>query len=228
MSANTRTGTATARRSFLARLAAGIGGGAAALSASPAAARTRNFKATRHAADDWLDTLGTQHRFIFDTTTTAGFTSAMLFANNYLTANQSGYGLTDSDSGVVIVARHLSTAYGYSDAMWAKYGTVLAARALPPDSAGKTPTANPFNNAAPDQPTRGVTVTALVGRGVHFAVCGMATRFVAGQIAKATSGNAETIQAELAANLVPNAHLVAAGILAVNRAQERGYTLATA
>jgi hypothetical protein len=32
---------------------------------------------------------------------------------------------------------------------------------------------------------------------------------------------------ELTANLVGNAHLVAAGIVAVNRAQERGYTLAT-
>jgi len=29
------------------------------------------------------------------------------------------------------------------------------------------------------------------------------------------------------ANLVPNSHMVAAGIVAVNRAQERGYTLAT-
>ena len=33
---------------------------------------------------------------------------------------------------------------------------------------------------------------------------------------------------ELAANLVPNSHMVAAGIVAVNRAQERGFTLVTA
>ena len=33
---------------------------------------------------------------------------------------------------------------------------------------------------------------------------------------------------EIAANLLGNAPLVAAGIVAVNRAQERGYTIATA
>jgi hypothetical protein len=33
---------------------------------------------------------------------------------------------------------------------------------------------------------------------------------------------------ELSANLIPNGHLVAAGVVAVNRAQEYGYTLLTA
>jgi hypothetical protein len=41
-------------------------------------------------------------------------------------------------------------------------------------------------------------------------------------------GSAGSIYNEIAANRVGNAHLVAAGIVAVNRAQERGYTLATA
>lgn len=221
-----RTERATARRSFLARLAAGIGaGGAALVAGTPVAARVpKAFTPRRHAADDWLDTLGTQHRFVFDTTTTAAFSDALRFANNFLNANQSGYGLKDADSGVVIVARHFSTPYAYNDALWAKYGATLATFANPGTPVGKAPTANPFHDAT----TVDVVVGALITRGAHLAVCGMATRFLAGQIAKTTNGNAETIQAELAANLVPNAHLMAAGILAVNRAQERGYTLATA
>jgi hypothetical protein len=56
----------------------------------------------------------------------------------------------------------------------------------------------------------------------------MATRFISGQLAQATGANADTVYNELTANLVGNSHLVAAGILAVNRAQERGYTLASA
>ena len=218
-----------ARRSFLSRLTAGLG--LAGLAAAPGIAQAQGqsaYRPTRHKEDDWLDTLGTQHRFVFDTTTTAAFLNALPFANNFLTANQTGYGLKDSDSGVVIVARHLSTAYGYNDAMWAKYGATLAARASVPDSAGTAPTQNPFNNVALDLTTRGITVKSLADRGVHFAVCGMATRFLAGQIAQATGGNADAVNAELAANLVTNAHLMAAGIVAVNRAQERGYTLATA
>lgn len=226
MAANTRTGRATARRSFLARLAAGIGAGGAALAAgTPAAAQVpRAFTPRRHAEDDWLDTLGTQHRFVFDTTTTAAFSNTLRFANNFLNANQSGYGLKDEDSGVVIVARHLSTPYAYNDALWAKYGTTLSTFANPGAPVAKAPAANPFQDAT----TVNVVINALIKRGAHLAVCGMATRFLAGQLAKATSGNAETIQAEIAANLVPNAHLMAAGILAVNRAQERGYTLASA
>jgi hypothetical protein len=56
----------------------------------------------------------------------------------------------------------------------------------------------------------------------------MATHFFSDQIANATKGNAEAVYKELAANLIPNSHLVAAGVLATNRAQEYGYTLLTA
>lgn len=223
--AETRTPPASARRSFLARLAAGIGAGAAlALPASAAAQAPGGFKPARHREDNWLDTLGTQHRFVFDTATTPAFSDALRFANNFLIASQTGYGLKDSDSGIVIVARHFSTPYSYNDAIWAKYGLTLTTFANPGAPAVKVPAANPFS----DSSTVDVTVGALIKRGAHFAVCGMATRFIAGQVAKATGGNADTIYADIAANLVPNAHLMAAGILAVNRAQERGYTLATA
>jgi intracellular sulfur oxidation DsrE/DsrF family protein len=63
----------------------------------------------------------------------------------------------------------------------------------------------------------------MVGKGVHFAVCGAATHFIAGVIAKKTKAKADDVYAELAANLVANSHMVPAGIVAVNRAQERGY-----
>ena len=43
-----------------------------------------------------------------------------------------------------------------------------------------------------------------------------------------TGADSSAILAELSANLVPNARLAPAGILVVNRAQERGYSLVTA
>ena len=61
--------------------------------------------------------------------------------------------------------------------------------------------------------------------GTQFAVCKLSTRANASVIANATGGKAEEIFAEISANLIPNARLVPAGIVAVNRAQERGYTL---
>ena len=72
----------------------------------------------------------------------------------------------------------------------------------------------------------GVTVESLVKRGVHLAVCNRATHGLADMIAAETKGNAGQIYDEFVANLFPNAHIVPAGIVAVNRAQERGYTFA--
>jgi intracellular sulfur oxidation DsrE/DsrF family protein len=52
----------------------------------------------------------------------------------------------------------------------------------------------------------------------------MATRRLAGTIASAVGGNVDDINGELIANLVSNGRMVSAGIVAVNRAQERGYS----
>jgi len=73
-------------------------------------------------------------------------------------------------------------------------------------------------------PNLGNTIDAVVKRGTRFAVCDMATHFFAGQLAM-PGGNADAIYKELVANLIPNSHMVAAGVVAVNRAQEYGYTL---
>ena len=72
----------------------------------------------------------------------------------------------------------------------------------------------------------GTTIDDLIKRGVHFAVCDAATRFTAGQLALATKGDAAAIISDLKANTIANSHYVSAGIVATNRAQEKGYSLA--
>jgi intracellular sulfur oxidation DsrE/DsrF family protein len=68
----------------------------------------------------------------------------------------------------------------------------------------------------------------LLKRGAHLAVCQMASRAIAGSIARTAGVSADDVYKELASNLVMNAHLAPAGIVAVNRAQERGYTFVAA
>jgi intracellular sulfur oxidation DsrE/DsrF family protein len=70
----------------------------------------------------------------------------------------------------------------------------------------------------------GNTIPSLVQKNVQFAICNVATRFFAGAIAGRTKGNTDAIYSELATNLIPNSHLAAAGVVAVNRAQEYGYS----
>jgi len=221
------------RRSFLTRFSVGLAAFGAAFAQSersaaqpPAAQPATRWQPARHAQDDWLDRVPGQHRTVFDTTAPEGLGGAMLFANNLFVANQSGYGLTGSDVAVVIVLRHNSTPFAFSDAMWAKYGAVLAERSHIVDpKTGQAPTVN-INNAA-TAGNFGVTLSGLIGKGAHFAVCEMATRRIAGAIAQATGGDAAALFTELTGNLIGNAHMAAAGILAVTRAQERGYAFAS-
>ena len=204
------------RRSFLSRFAATFAATGAALAGTAAGLRAQSSSASswqpaRHPQDDWLGQLPGTHRFIFDSTTPDGFSSALLYANNYFTANQTGYGLKDSDLAVVIVARHHATQFAYNSTIWTKYRSELVKAA-----------------AVAELPDPSERLNGLLKRGIHLAVCQMATRRISGSIASSMGGNAERVYEELAANLVSNAHLVPAGIVAVNRAQERGYSLAHA
>lgn len=223
------------RRSFFARLNSGaaslaavaLGGVAMAQQKSTPAGR---WEPARHEKDDWLDQLPGKHRLIFDTTMFAGFGDALAFARNFMAVNRAEYGLENSDLAVVIVARHRSTPFGYNNAMWEKYGTPLATRAGFEDPKSKTaPKANVFNSGDYGNllTNRGTTLDSLSKEGVQFAVCSMATRAYAALAAETVGGNARAVFDELTSNLVSNARMVPAGIVAVNRAQERGYSLAS-
>jgi intracellular sulfur oxidation DsrE/DsrF family protein len=223
------------RRSFLTRLGAGVtvAGTSLATGVSLASGQSASsgFRPALHTQDDWMDKLPGKHRLVFDTTTPAGFGSAVAYANNYLVASKDGYGLNEQDHAIIIIARHFSTLFAYNDSMWAKYS-----KAMPPPTTlddPKTKQRPNFNllNAAgygPELPNLGTTIDVVTKKGVHFAVCQMATRVFSGMLAQGTGSTADAVYNDLVANLVTNSHLAAAGIVAVNRAQERGYTLSTA
>ncbi len=217
-----------ARRLFLTRLGAGAGVVGAAVASSPAALAQGSadspWRPARHAQDDWYDKIPGVHRFVFDTTSEDGMAWALQFANNYYAANEQAYGLKESDLAVVIIARHKSTTFAYNDAMWAKYGKEFAAQAEYVDAKTKqAPTVNVFM-ATGEGAVQAGKMNALIKKGAQFAVCAMSSRGISGRIAKMRGVDTDTIFKEISANLIPNARLVPAGILAVNRAQEHGYS----
>jgi hypothetical protein len=186
------------------------------------------WQPARHPQDDWLDQLPGKHRCFFDTTTVDALVDAILFAGNYYNVNKNTYGLENGELVVVIGVRHQSAPFGYNDAIWAKYGAALAERAKYTDpKSSQTPITNPYAPAAAGgaSGSRGGGLTALSGRGARISVCDLSTHGIAGLIAQKVGGKSDAIYAELAANLIGNARLVPAGILAVNRAQEHGYSL---
>jgi len=216
------------RRSMLSRL--GVTMAAFAVGTRSASAQTpaARFQAASHPEDAWLDAVPGKHRTYIDASTANGAGEAILYANNLYVANKSGYALPESDIVVVVGLRHFATVFAFTDAIWAKYGKLMSAPLSFTDPKTKQAPSSNLLTAADygmTLPNLGNTIQSVVSRGTRFAVCDMATHFFASQIAASTGGTADAVYKEFTANLIPNSHLMAAGVVAVNRAQERGYTL---
>jgi hypothetical protein len=217
------------RRSFMSRLA-----GTAALlglgqrempaeslppsSSSPAAQPPPSaaWQAARHAQDEWWDATPVKHRVVFDTWGTLNFPDALLFAGNYLRVNRDEYALADNDLSVVICVRHRTAPFAFNDAMWTKYGKVFSQRMQFTD---------PKTHKAPSSNLYATQISGLVKQGLQLAVCSLTTRAYTRLIAQESGGDAEGVFKELAANTLGNSHFVPAGVVAVTRAQERGYAI---
>lgn len=199
------------RRSFLGRIAA-IGaalGGTLAFPSRLAAAPIAEV----HPADAWLAAMKGKHKNIYDCTTAEAAPNGLFYARNFYVANTADpYKYADADLNIIVSFRHFATMFGFNDAMWAKYelGEMINVK-----ENGGIAKKNPQTQMASDLSKRGTVV----------AVCGLATKFFAGQLASKGKGSADAIEAELKANLVVStARVVAAGVVVTNRAQENGFT----
>ena len=220
-----------ARRSLMSGLGAAVA--AFALGSKTAKAQTPSgrFQPARHQEDAWLNAVPGKHRSFIDCATVNGAGEGILYANNLYVANSSGYKLPESDVAVVVCLRHFATVFAYNDTIWGKYGKAMSDLVQFTDPKTKqAPSTNLLNSAdyGMSMSNFGNTIPSVLKRGTHFAVCNMATTFISGQVAAAVKAEPEALYKEFAANLIPKSHLVAAGVVAVNRAQELGYTLLTA
>jgi hypothetical protein len=217
------------KRTLLRNIVAGLGLGAAAAASriSPASALEKSSPVSEP-QDRWLDELGSRHRQVFDTISSDGVARALTFAHTFYAANRDGYGIEPGELGVVMILRAGSTAFGFNDNMWTKYGTPFAKRYKLLDPTTKSaPVVNIYNAAdkAASLPTNGLTLDALGKLGGQFAICAVASRKLAEAVAQDTGGSGDAIFAEFRANIVQRARMVPAGIIAVNRAQEHNYAL---
>jgi intracellular sulfur oxidation DsrE/DsrF family protein len=215
--------TSIPRRFFVSRLALGAAalgttsGLACASPAPPAAASST----PPDELETWLATFKAANKCIYDCVQAPGASDGILFARNLLTLSNEKLGTKDADMSILVSFRHFATPFGYNDAMWAKYPPFAALLKFD-DPKTKKPAAR---NVPLHDEVEGFSDASLPGlkaRGVQFAVCGAATSFIAGMLAGKT-GDAKAIEAELAANLVPGARLVPAGVVVVQRAQKAGF-----
>ncbi len=217
----------TTKNSMVRRALMGLGlaGAAAAALGAPARGQTGagRWQPVSEPQDAWLES-GGRHRMVFDTLSFEGLGKALAFGGNFYAANKSAYGVGDTDLAVVIILRNLSTPFGFTDAMWAKYGPAFSERLKLADPG--TRLRNPL--LASDKDVAAHTLDALAQKGARFAVCATATHGLFAMLAAKTGAAPEAVFAELTANLVRNGVMVPAGIVALGRAQEHGYAFSYA
>ncbi len=203
----------TTRRDLLTGLGALAAAGA--IGATPVAAQGGQppvFTPVMHAEDAWMSALPGKHRIVLDVVSAERVSDGLRFASNLLNAHKSGYGLEDSDLAIVVCLRHAATPYGYDNALWATHGKIIDAEADP------LPTGNPFNSG------NRTPLADLAKRGVHFMICGVASRGLAGRIA-GQGGDVDAVLKDMTTKLISGARIVPAGVIGVTHAQERGYAL---
>jgi hypothetical protein len=220
----------TPRRSMLAGIGAAVAAFAFGAGGADAQTRHASFQPARHPQDEWFDQVPGRHRTIIDCAMPNTAAGGLFSANNLYEANRTGYQLGDKDLAIVVCLRHFATPFAYTDAVWTKYGAAFSGLLQFTDPKTKeAPTVNVLNASGygPLLPNMGITLSQLVARGTQFAVCNMATQEISAAVAGRMKLDPKAVYHDFVSNLIPSSHLAAAGVVAVNRAQEYGYTLLT-
>jgi intracellular sulfur oxidation DsrE/DsrF family protein len=207
--------TSHPRRHFLGRAAAAL---AALTTGIPAiaGAEPRLPLELEDAKDDaWMKALKGKHRQVFHAT--AANEMAMLMASNFLDAYKEAFGAKDGEANAVVGIHGPALAIGFNDAAWAKYSMGKAASINDPTT--KEPSLrNIFATGTP------LGVATLQQRGVVFIMCNTALRIRSRAIAAERGETFEAVYADLSASRLPGVILVPALVVALNRAQEAGFT----
>jgi intracellular sulfur oxidation DsrE/DsrF family protein len=209
------------RRSFLARLAAGSAAIGAAFGGAAALPSIAGAEPPADELDTWFGGMKGANKVIYDCVSPANSPDGVFFARNIIKFSAEKLGTKDADMAVIVSFRHFGTPFGYNDAMWAKYPAMVEMVKVDDPATKKRATQNWLLHGLVNGEA-GANIPELRKHGVAFAVCGAATEFIAGQLA-GPKGDAKKIQAELAANLIPSAKMMPAGVVGVQRAQKAGF-----
>lgn len=218
----------TPRRNFLGMLISGAAAFGISSIAAPLKSKAENPAGSKkdNKPEALFRRLEGKHKIVFDTT---GFKNGavLAWANSFLNANNET-GTPDSDLNVMIILRSMAVGMAMTDSMWEKYklGEIYKVD----DPLTKMPAIkNQFINVKSDEfIDQDIAVNVLQNRGVLFCVCKVALESNAKHIAEKSGLNKDDIHKDLAANLIPDIHLVASGVWALGRAQEKGCAYAYA
>lgn len=201
------------RRRFLAELAVG----AASLTAvNPLVRRAEALTSDKASdADAWMKPLKGRHRQIFHGM--AAETNAMLMAKNFLDAYQESFGAKNGEVNAVIGLHGAALSTGFNDAIWAKYALGKSGNVVDPKT--KEPATRNIFATEGD-----LAISELQKRGVVILLCNTALRLRTKSMAATLGVSYDTLYTEFSSSRLPGTILVPALVVALNRAQEKGFT----
>lgn len=215
--------TPSPRRTFLGTLA----GGAVALGAAPllasCAAPASSAAAPPADEEPWIKPLTGKHKQVFDAPEpNEGF--PFIFAYAYLETMTKSYNLQAGDANAIVIARHFGMPLALQDSVWAKYKLGELIKVNDPKTK-KPSTRNIFYNSQEgDMMMTDASAEKLIARGVVIGVCNLALQKISEMLATNMKLKPDDVYNEFKAGVIPGAHVVPSGVLAVGRAQEKGCT----
>ena len=215
------------RRGFLGSIAAGaVTLGLASIAKPFDASGNTMLQTTNPLAGEfeaWLGKIKGKHKQVFDSMLPEDG-MVMAWARVFLMTN-SQVGVSDDDMSAVIVLRHDSIPFGMTHDLWAKYK--FGENFKINDKAMNAPAVRNthYQPKEGELPLPGMAIEDLVKSGVLFGICDMALTFYSKFVfAPKMNMDAAEIKKDWVAGVLPGIQIVPSGVLAINRAQERGCT----
>ncbi len=168
----------------------------------------------------WLDSIPGKYRQVYDM---PELNNGMGLAWSwvFLLTGQQGYGVPESDLGVVIVLRHDAIPLALQDSAWAKYKLGEQFKIEDPDT--KAPALrNPYYPKPGGLPIPDAGLHQLIDRGVKVAACDMALTFYSAAVAKKMGLKPEAVKKDWVDAVLPGITVAPSGVLACNGAVSRG------
>jgi intracellular sulfur oxidation DsrE/DsrF family protein len=139
----------------------------------------------------------------------------------YKMTGEQGYGVPESDIGVVVVLRSGALPLAFNDSVWAKYKLGEVFKIQDPDT--KAPALrNPYYLKPGALPIPDASLQKLIEKDVRVAACNLAITFYSGMVAKNMDLKHEDVMKDWIVAVLPGITVVPSGVLACNGAVSRG------
>ena len=202
----------SARRRFLAQLT----GAAAAFGGLALPGRAGAASMLNPAHDAWMQRARGRHRQFFHSTG-HGDGAAMLMATNFLDVYGSAYSADPTHVSAVIGIHGSALPIGLTNAAWEKYELGKVINVNDPDTKAAAKR-NVFAVGGP------ISIDTAIRRGIVLLVCNIAVTRLSQSLATSQSLVQADVYNDLRSSLIPGAILVPGLVVAINRAQEKGFT----